>query len=62
MKKTQKEFQFSELSIHELQITFGGNIWIRAFEGAVAVYDAVSDFIDGFRYGWNEAKKRHNNK
>ena len=59
MKKTQKEFQFSELSIHEMQITYGGNIWKRAFEGAVFVYDAASDFIDGFKYGWNEAKNSH---
>lgn len=58
MEHNLKNIQFKELSIHEMQITSGGNIWRNAFLGAVAVYDAASDFIQGFKEGWNEAKNQ----
>lgn len=50
------DVDLSELSHVEKSEIIGGNIWIRALGGAIAVYDAASDFIDGFRQGWNEAK------
>lgn len=58
MENDQKNIQLSDLNFHEMQVITGGNIWRNAFLGAVAVYDAASDFIGGFRQGWNEAKNQ----
>lgn len=58
MEKYQNNSQFRDLSIDEMQIITGGSIWRNAILGAIAVYDAASDFIDGFKQGWNEAKNQ----
>lgn len=56
-KKIMKNFEFEEfevvqISTQEALETEGGWIWFAAAAAAIATYDAVSDFIDGFSAGF----------
>jgi hypothetical protein len=46
------EMGLEELSAHEMTLVEGGNIWFRALEYAILVYDAAVDFGKGFVDGF----------